>query len=267
MKNILVLIHDDAGQEARFQCALDLARAVQGHLTCLDVTMLPVPADDYGVFGAAATLIAEEKAREEQNRARIQLRIADEEVPYDWIDVAGDFVTALKDASAMMDVIVVNRQLDSTPYPDMFGTAADLLVKSGKPVLAVPESARRLDAFGPALVAWDGSREAEAALRAAVPLLKHAEHVTILEVDDGSIKVAAFDAAEYLARNGIKPRILRRDAHQDIPSTVILDEIEAIGAAYLVMGGFGHSRFIQALLGGVTRRMLRECPVPLLLAH
>src|SRR5690606_20080733 len=107
----------------------------------------------------------------------------------------------------------------------------------------------------------------EAALRAAVPLLQHAEHVTILEVDDGSIKVAAFDAAEYLARNGIKPRILRRDAHQDIPSTVILNEIEAIGAAYLVMGGFGHSRFVQALLGGVTRRMLRECPVPLLLAH
>lgn len=267
MKNVLVLMHDDAGQEARFQCALDLTRAIGGHLTCLDVTMLPVVIEDHGMFGAAATLIADEQAGEARNRTRMQARIADEEVPYDWIDVTGDLAGSLRAASAMIDVIVVNRQLDSSQYPDMLGTAAEVIVKSGKPVLAVPEAARRFDAFGAALVAWDGSREAEAALRAAVPLLQRAAHVTILEVDDGSIKVAAFDAAEYLSRNGIKARILRRTADRDIPSTIILDEAERMAAAYIVMGGFGHSRFAQAMLGGVTRRMLRESPVPLFLAH
>lgn len=267
MKNVLVLMHDDVGQEARFQCALDLTRALNGHLTCLDVAMLPVAIDDYGVFGAAATLIADEQAKEAENRPRMQARIADEEVPYDWTNVTGDFATSLRDASTMIDIIVVNRQLESDVYPDMFGTAAEVVIKSGKPVLAVPESAPRFNAFGPALVAWDGSREAEAALRAAVPLLQLAERVTILEIDDGSIKIAAFDAAEYLSRHGVKARILRKNSAMDIPSTIILNDAEAMGAAYIVMGGFGHSRFAEAMLGGVTRRMLRESAVPLFLAH
>ena len=42
MKNILLLVHDDAGQEARFQAALDIGRAVEGHLSCLDVTVIPM---------------------------------------------------------------------------------------------------------------------------------------------------------------------------------------------------------------------------------
>ncbi len=267
MKNILVLMHDDAGQEARFQCALDLARAIGGHLTCLDVAMLPVMVDDYGVFGATATLIADEQASEAKNRARMQARIASEEIPYDWTDVTGDLAGSLREAAALIDVIVVNRRLESVDYPDMLGAAAGVIVKSGKPVLAVPQAAHRFDASGPALVAWDGSREAEAALRAAVPLLQLAERVTILEIDDGSIRVAAFDAAEYLSRHGVKARILRLSAAIGMPSTIILNEAEAMGAAYVVMGGFGHSRLAEAMLGGVTRRMLRESPVPLFLAH
>ncbi len=55
MKNVLVLLHDDAGQEARFQCALDLTRAIDGHLTCVDVAMLPVAVEDYGVFASTAS--------------------------------------------------------------------------------------------------------------------------------------------------------------------------------------------------------------------
>lgn len=267
MKNVLVLMHDDAGQEARFQCALDLARAIEGHLTCLDVAMLPSAVEDYGVFGGAATLIEDEQTNEAKNRSRMQARITDEEVPYDWIDATGDLASSLRDASAMMDVIVVNRQLDSVHYPNMFGTAAEILLKAGKPVVAVPEGARRFNAFGAALVAWDGSREAEAALRAAVPLLQLAERVTILEIDDGSINLAAFDAAEYLSRHGVKACILRKTCDTDISSTIILNEVDAMGAAYVVMGGFGHSRFVEAMLGGVTRTMLRESPAPLFLAH
>lgn len=267
MKNVLVLMHDDAGQEARFQCALDLTRAIDGHLTCLDVSMLPVAIDDYGVFGGTATLIADEQAAERRNRARMEPRLGDEEVGYTWIDVTGDLASSLRDAAAISDVLVLNRQLAGTTYPDMFGLAGEVVVKSGKPVLAVPESARRFDAFGHAMVAWDGSRESEAALRAAVPLLQLAERVTILEIHDGSINLPAFEAAEYLSRHGIKATILQRSSAVDSPSTVILNELTESAASYLVMGGFGHSRMVEAMIGGVTRRMLRECPVPLFLAH
>lgn len=267
MKNVLVLMHDDAGQEARFQCALDLTRAIDGHLTCLDVSILPIFVGDYATMGGEALLMADEQTREHQNRTRMEARLAGEEVPYDWVDVTGELAGSLRDTAAITDVIVVNRRLDTSDYPDMFGTTAETIIRSGRPVLAVPEGTTGFNAFGHAMVAWDGSREVEAALRAAVPLLQLAEEVTILEIEDGSTKMPAFEAAEYLSRHGIKTVICRQSAAIDIPSTIILDEIENKRADYLVMGGFGHSRWVEAMLGGVTRRMLRECPVPLFLAH
>lgn len=267
MKNVLVLMHDDAGQEARFQAALDLTRALDGHLACIDVAVAPVFVGDYAGTGGEALLMADERANEQRNRERMEARLRTEDVPFEWSDASGFLSPNVRDAAGLADVVVLNRELDTYPYPDMREVVGEVVIKSGRPVVAVPETGRGFNAFGPALIAWDGSREAEAALRAAVPLLTKASSVTILEVGDGSIKTPAEEAAEYLSRHGIKPIIRRETAAMDLPSTVILDTIEQIRAAYLVMGGFGHSRFLEAAFGGVTNRMLKECPIPVFLAH
>jgi nucleotide-binding universal stress UspA family protein len=267
MKNVLVLMHDDAGQESRFQAAVDLTRALDGHLTCIDVAVAPVFVGDYAMTGGEALLMADEQANERANRSRMEARLKVEGLPYTWMDETGFLSPCVRDTAGLADVIVLNRELDSIGYPDMRELVGEVVIKSGIPVIAVPEGATGFNAFGHALIAWDGSREASAALRAAVPLLAKASAVTILEARDGSIQLPAEDAAEYLSRHSIKP-VVRRDADfVDLPSTVILDAIEQIGAAYLVMGGFGHSRFIEAAFGGVSKRMLKECPVPLFLAH
>jgi nucleotide-binding universal stress UspA family protein len=266
MKNILVLMHDDAGQEARFQAAVDIVRALDGHLTCLDVAIAPVCVDEYVDTGGAALLMIDEQQREESNRSRMEARLKAEDVPYDWIDESGILAPCVRDAMTLADLVVVNRELDSLHYPDMQALVAQLL-KSNKPILAVPERARQLDIFGNALAAWDGSREAEAALRAATPLLEKAATVTIVEVNDGSVNISAAEAASYLSRHGIKAIIRLESGGFDTASTVLLDVIERTRADYLVMGGFGHRRFIEAAFGGVTRRMLEESPVPLLLAR
>lgn len=267
MKNVLVLMHDDAGQEARFQTALDLVRALDGHLTCLDIAIAPAFVGDYADVGGTALLMGEEQARERANRATFEGRLKVEGVPYDWVDAQGFLSPTVKDCAALTDLVVLNRELDTIDYPDMLEVVGEVVIEAGKPIVAVPQSVKRFDAFGNALVAWDGSREAEAALRAAVPLLQHAASVTIAEVTDGSVKVPAEEAAEYLSRHGIKSEVRRESAALNIPSTVLLDLIAGTRAAYLVMGGFGHSRFVEALFGGVTKRMLKECPVPLFLAH
>lgn len=267
MKNVLVLMHDDAGQEARFQAALDLTRALDGHLTCIDVSIAPVFVGEYGVTGGEALLMADEQQREKANKSHMQARLATEGITYDWQDASGFLCPVLRDSVGLADLVVLNRRLDSIDYPDMRQAVGELVIKTGKPIVAVPEAARSFDAFGHALVAWDGSPASAAALRAATPLLTKASAVTILEIDDGSIKAPAEDAAEYLSRHGIKPLIQRDSSMIDLPSTMILDTIENIHAAYLVMGGFGHSRFIEATFGGVSRRMLSECPIPLFLAH
>lgn len=266
MKNILVLMHDDEGQEARFQAALDLSRALDGHLICLDVAIAPIVVEDLPAGGMSSMLLAEERAHEVENRSRMEARLKTEGIAYDWVDTTGFASHAVSDAAGMADLIVLNRDIKNS-YPDMDEIAGRVLLKSGRPIVAVPGSCRRFDAFGSALVAWDGSREAEAALRAAVPLLALAASVTLIECSDGSIKAPAEEAATYLSRHGIKPMIHRVPASIGLPSTILLDEIESREAAYLVMGGFGHSRLAEALLGGVTWRMLHESPVPLFLAH
>lgn len=266
MKNVLVLVHDDAGQEARLQAAFDLTRALGGHLTCLDVAVAPPPVIAVDDFGMTATAIADAREKESANRARLEPRILAEQIPFDWVETLGFLSPSIREAAGLADVVVLNRALDA-PYPDMREVVGAVLLDGGKPIVAVPEGARGFEVFGHALVAWDGSPQAEAALQAAVPLLQLAREVTILEVDDGSIKLPATNAATYLSRHGVEPAVRREASMIDLPSTLLLDAIENLAANYLVMGGFGHSRFVEAAFGGVTRRMLGECPVPLFLAH
>jgi len=267
MKNVLVLMHDDPGQEARFRAALDLTRVLGGHLTCLDVVEMP-PAIVTGMDDCRATAIVLEceQQRESENRARIEPQLKAAQLAYSWIETIGYLSPSVRDAAGLADVIVLNRALEGG-RPDMREITGEVLIGANRPVLAVPEQARGFDARGHALVAWDGSKEADAALRAAVPLLAHASAVTLLEVEDGSIKQPASEAADYLSRHHINAAIRRETTMFDIPSTVILDTIDALLASYLVMGGFGHSRFVEAALGGVTKRMLRECPIPVFLTH
>ncbi|MES2096483.1 MAG: universal stress protein [Pseudomonadota bacterium] len=267
MKNVMVLMHDDAGQEARFRAALGLTRALGGHLTCIDVVITPTFVGDYADVGGAALLMDNEQRREDQNRARMEARLKAENVAYTWYEECGFLSPCVRDAAEKADIIVLNRELDQAGSPDMLEIIGEAVVGAHKPILAVPASALHFDVSGSAIVAWDGSNESQAALRAAVPLLAHARSVTILEVDDGSIKQPASEAATVLARAGIAATIEHAGRGMERPSTVILQAIDALGAAYLVMGGFGHNRFVEAVFGGVTRRMLRDCPVPVFLAH
>jgi len=267
MKTILLLIHDDAGQEARLQCALDVVRAVGGHLHCLDVSLLPALPDCIVDGPALALLMTDERTREDANKTAVERRLSHEDVAWSWTDATGDFAGCIGEAAVLADLVVLNRKLDSFPFPDIRATAGDVLLRSGKPILAVPDKARGFAAAGRALVAWDGSPCAAAALRTAVPLLSFAAEVILLEIDDGSIHVPAEEAAEYLSRHDIHARIVHDFALSQSPAKVLLVGIEVQRADYVVMGAYGHKRAAEAIFGGVTRCMLSESPVPVLLAH
>lgn len=267
MKNILLLVHDDVGQEARFQAALDLTRALGGHLTCLDVTVMPVISGDFYAAAAETELLADEIERGAANRARLEARLAREDVSWNWIEVMGSIAPSLIEAGKMADLIVVNRNLDSTPVPDMRCIASEVMLGSGKTIVAVPEDLSRFETAGVALVAWDGSGEAMTALQAAVPLLQLARTVTIVETRDGSVETPAEDAAAYLSRHGILPVVVRRSRGVFPVADALQAEAKAEGADYIVMGGFGHSRLAEAVFGGVTRQLLTESPIPTLMTH
>lgn len=266
MKNILLLAHDDGGQESRFQVALDVTRALNGHLTCLDVRIMPVLLGDCFTPSGEGLLLQEEYDREHKLRSKLEDRLSREAVSWDWVEVTGALAPCMTDAAELADLIITSRSLDDFPYPDMQQAAGEIIVKAGKPLLAVPQSSKGLK-LGHPLVAWDGSHEAIRAVHAATPLLKQANAVTILEVDDGSIKCPAREIATYLGRHEISVTIRRETDDELSPGDWILELCREEGYDYVVMGGFGHSRIAEAVFGGVSRKMLTASPVPVLMMH
>lgn len=269
MKTILMLAHDDSGQEARFQAALDVTRAVEGHLTCLDATpFVPFAGDGYGLADAGVALLQAEREVEGANRARLEARLKVEDVAWDWIEVIADYDAALADAAGLADLIVVNHEIKTIGERDVRMVSEDLLARSGKPLLAVGGNPSGFPVADPVLIAWDGSDQAAAAVKAAVPLLQLSDSVTIFEIDDGSTDAPAETAAAYLSRHGIHAEVVRQKVpDKDFVEPMLLAKLSSGRFGWAVMGAFSRPRLAEMLFGGTTRRMLAESPVPLLIAH
>ena len=268
MKTILLLVHDDAGQEARLQAGLDIVRALGGHLRCLDI--VPPPAmvkDGFGDPSAFVFLLEDTRRREADNRRRTMTRLASEDVAWSMEELNGDPADCVRAACALCDLIIVNSRIADAGAGDMSALAHGLATECDKPLLAVPAESRGLDIAGRVLVAWDGSPAAAEALAAAVPLLKLASDVRILSVDTGETHADGKEAAAYLSRYGVHAEVVVVWATGSPPVAEILANCAEYGPGLCVMGAYGHSRLREKLFGGVTRQMLAEAPFPLFLAH
>ncbi len=265
MKNVLLLLHDDHGQEGRLQVALDLTRALAGHLSCLDVVVPPIVLPEYYPGSGQAVPLVEAREQEAENVARIRARLEGEDVAWDIGEVTGDPAYRLEEAAELADVIVVSSRSDSPEISEARRVFGELATKSGRLVQAVPPGCTRLDTAAKALIAWDDSHEANQALRAVVPLLQIAGEVTLIEINPAD-ELAAQDAATYLARHRIHPIIVQETTTGPIVD-VVLTQARESGASYIVMGAFGHSRAIEAIFGGVTAGILAKSEFPVFLHH
>lgn len=267
MKNILLLVHDDDGQEARFQAALDVTRALNGHLTCLDVLAPHIVTG--GIYGGGETVVLIEedvKQLAAQNRAALEERLAHEDVAWSWQEARGNFAQEVTRAAELADLIVLSGHMEGFSHPDPRRLATDVVMKSGRAVLAMPEGCRGFEVAGRAMVAWDGSGPAANALKAALPLLRLAVDVTLFEVGEPDSEYPGTEAAKWLSRHEVHAKLLGREEEGSVADAILGRAHHAL-ASYVVMGAFGHSPAVESILGGVTRSMLAKSDVPLLLAH
>ncbi len=270
MKTILLPIHDDDGAEARFQVALDLARAHGAHLNCLQVTPLTayVASDSFGGVFVMPDLIEAVSAQETKLRTATEARLAREDVSWSYEHGDGDPAATIVDRSSLADLVILSPALREPRPTDPLPLAGDVAIHARTPVCVVPASARGLDVAGKAFVAWNGSPEAAAALKAALPMLRLAASVVIATVAEPSEDMLPpLDACEYLSRHGIKAELTTLERDRGSIADVLLAARDRLGASYVVMGAYGHSRMREFILGGVTREMLRGSPTPLFLAH
>ena len=270
MKTILVHIEGDEGQQARLGAAFDLARAAGGHLVC--VSVMPYAAYALGdpAMGAfpVTTLIDAVEARRSEERAAVEVRLKTEGVSWEWHSADGDSSDRLVEYARLADVVVMSAGPFARQAGLQLGITGDVAVRAPAPVLAVPPNARGIDVAGPALICWDGSQEAAKAMRAAVPLLALSEAVTLLTVEEKDSPFTARAAAAFLSRHGITADVVERgNGGSASVEQVIRSFIAERQAAWIVQGAYGHSRMRQFLFGGVTRGLLADAPVPILIAH
>lgn len=148
--------------------------------------------------------------------------------------------------------------------------AEPALFASGRPVVLLPlTAARRFDRLDQVIVAWDGSRSAARAVADALPLLAAAGRIEIVTVSADKPAVGPTSAANlvrHLARHGVQAEVTDLEPHYGSAAAAIATHAAKAGDL-LVMGGYGHARMLEFVLGGVTEHMLAAPPVPIFLSH
>ena len=176
------------------------------------------------------------------------------------------------------DLIVIG-QADPRPARGASDLPAYVICNAGRPVFLVPMVGHFASAGQRILVSWDGGREAARALQLALPLVRQAGQVSIavFEVAAAEHTVAdalAADPRPWLARHGVQATLtVHAIAHHrslsrrhEVGERLLSLAAEG-GFDLLVMGAYGHSRFRESLLGGVTRTVLESMSLPVLMAH
>ena len=270
MKSVLLYVNDDSGLDARYQAALDLTRALEGHLHCLRPNPYKPQMAFDGVTGMSVMydVTEYESQADQQLKTVMEERLAGEDVPWDYEEANAEPARGLSRNSALTDIMVLSSCSGLKDNTLPLGILGDVVLNTTIPVVVQPDSVKKFDAAGTVVVAWNGSLEAGNALRAAVPLLKLASDVHIVVVEeDKNHDLPPLNASEYLSRHGIKSKIHDLAADKSSVQAVLLSTVDALNASYMVMGAYGHSRAREFFFGGVTRNLFWDCPVPLVVAH
>ena len=276
LKDILVHVDGSAQGRARLETAVNLAAAHEAHLIGLYVltqarvpgfVRAQIPAEVMEAQGKALAAVAEtaEAAfRDETARAGISA---------EWRAVEGEPVEMIALHARYSDVAVVGQR---DPEGDEYASADDvpdrLILSIGRPALVVPCVGRYANAGERIMVAWDAGRLATRAVNDALPFMEKAKQVVVLAVNpvggpEGHGEIPSADICHHLARHGIKVEAQHIHAEDVQVGDMLLSRAADEGIDLLVMGAYGHARWRELVLGGVTRHLLAHMTMPVLMSH
>ncbi|WP_426689607.1 universal stress protein [Rhodanobacter ginsengiterrae] len=185
----------------------------------------------------------------------------------DWIIARSGIAQSLRWLGARHDLAVIERDIVQTSgLLDILGEA---ILACGMPCLILPPRWNRELRFERIVIGCNGSLEAIRAIHSALPFLKAASQVSLVDGDvrDGDEDRPRFDPFVYLLRHGIAPRPSYVRSSSAMAGEILLQEVANIDADLLVMGAYGRSRMRERVFGGATRRVLEEATIPVLMQH
>jgi nucleotide-binding universal stress UspA family protein len=278
-KNILVHIPTERSVRPVVDAAVSLATARRSHLDAIAIGYESMSAVGMVVEGGGAAVAAvmgveHDRALERANAAisvfEIEAKLAN--IAYGARTLAAipaEAEETMGELARLYDLtVVLQPEASHSSYDNVIPQA--ILFNSGGPMLMVPYIHKgQLDARHVG-IAWDGSRLAARALRDALPFLTVAHAVTVIAVNEDrhdDNEASSDQIVGHLARRGIKAHAERLTADRENVHGTILSIAADTDIGLLVMGGYGHSRLRERILGGVTRGIFESMTVPVLMSH
>lgn len=279
-KDIVIPITGTSGDSYALNMALDLALAHEAHLTVMEMVNLPMPVAE-GPWGLIPDPSVGDLYQQLREQGKVNVVALTKRLEKETVSTEVRMVEALfSDPSQLAahcahyaDLTVIAGVLGDSKEGDISRTYfGGLLIESGRPVLVIPPRCKVPVPPKRIVAAWRPTRECARAFHDALPLLITAESVDILIVDPvggelGHGEQPGADIATHLARHGVKVNVQVRQAHDNRIASVLLDHVRDMHANMLVVGGYGHSRFREWALGGVTRELLFEANIPVFYSH
>jgi nucleotide-binding universal stress UspA family protein len=284
IKSILVPATGGETDGAVFAAALTVARAAAAHLDFLHVRVdaaalaAGMATDGAGALAGGMLEHIEQESDEREQKAlqafdrfcrRHALAVAEApgaaKTTVQWHREIGAEPAWIAAYGRTADLIVAGRATDDGGI--LTDSLEAALLQTGRPLLIAP-AAGLMALPQSVVIAWKGTPEAGRAVTAAMPLIERANTVEILSIvedgaepDDGADRLAA-----SLRWHGLAVRASRLPPGEGGIAETLLAAAQQHDAL-LVMGGYGHSRLVERVFGGVTERVLRDAPVPVLMAH
>lgn len=275
IKDILVHVDDSKACPARLTAAVKFAQGCEAHLTGLYVVPryeIPVYAEvpiglEVIEQGTKAMWERADKCRETSEELVNSLGSSME-----WRALEGNYLNVLTENARYADLVVLGQPNPNDEEDISTAFISRVILDSGRPNLIIPYVGS-FHAIGKRiLIAWNAGREAARAVNDAMPLLEKADSVEVMSVnpqkqsvDEGDLPGA--DISQHLARHGVEVEA-RSSVAKDIDAgNLLISHAADFGADLIVLGAYGHSRFRETVLGGVTREMLKHMTVPVLMSH
>lgn len=275
-KDVLVHIPSERPIRPVVDSAVSLAMTHSAHLDAASIGFEYVNVDLTPDGGAAMQTAIEIEQGRALARANAALAVFETEarnarISYSLKPIIGVPAETAATVSALARLHDLTIALQPEPGQDTSDNiiTEEILFQSGGPVLLIPYIHKGPLETKHVGIAWDGSRLASRALRDAAPFLKRAQNITIITVNAAEIpaETSAAALAAYLARRGLKSRNVSVSADRADIQPTILSATADTDIDLIVMGGYGHLRLQERILGGVTRGMLQSMTVPTLMSH
>ena len=260
---------------ATVQIASELASKMDAHLTGVAPLIEPIvpalmvqPVPDQFITDARNR--AKEKAESAIERFSDYAKVNN--LPFETriLDIMPGGLDTLLNHARMCDLIVIGQDHPDRPEPLRVDLIEAALFDSGRPIMIVPYVGVEAFSAKKIMVAWDGSKTSAHAVYAAMSILEKADEVEVVMVDAEKLHLPGdpgADLAVYLSRHGVNVSVQKIASTEEGVSDALIKYVEANGNDLVVMGGYGHSRVREFVLGGATRGMLESMPVPCLMAH